>query len=479
MTTLTELREKRGKLVTDARAALEEIKANTTEDRAKELDERHDKIMADLDKLDAQIAREQKLADIEARDAEERAKQRPTPKDTTVRGQDEGAKPEYRDAFAKLLCGMLPSEMPAEYRDVIKANMAKFEGRAQSTSNSAGGYTVPVTLANFIVRSMLMWGPMYDEALCTVITTSSGEQINIPTIDDTAVTVAKHTEGTALTDDGSKDVTVGQKVLNAYVFDTTFVKWSMELAADSNFNWEQLLGELLGERLGRRANVELTTGDGSGDPNGIVTASSLGVTAAASTALTTDELMDLQHSVDPAYRASFADGSSLDVHTEAAAMTAAVEEFAGPDQAAGYQRLRDWLTELYRLEMNGFIASNFEACTSTRRAAVHCWPEMMVAEAFTKFKETGINKGGRQIYPHRWRIAIHRTAEDQETITYQLTATSLANPPEATQVHPLIIEKLTHGVEPRDELSRIARSHAEWMSRQNDGIWPEAGTTQY
>lgn len=107
------------------------------------------------------------------------------------------------------------------------------------------------------------------------------------------------------------------------------------------------------------------------------------------------------------------------------------------------------------------------------------WPEMMVAEAFTKFKETGINKGGRQIYPHRWRIAIHRTAEDQETITYQLTATSLANPPEATQVHPLIIEKLTHGVEPRDELSRIARSHAEWMSRQNDGIWPEAGTTQY
>ncbi len=65
--------------------------------------------------------------------------------------------------------------------------------------------------------------------------------------------------------------------------------------------------------------------------------------------------------VDPAYRASFADGSSLDVHTDAAAMTAAVEEFAGPEQAAGYQRLRDWLTELYRLEMNGFIASNFDS----------------------------------------------------------------------------------------------------------------------
>jgi len=64
---------------------------------------------------------------------------------------------------------------------------------------------------------------------------------------------------------------------------------------------------------------------------------------------------------DPAYRASFADGSVLDVHSDAVAMTAAIEEFAGPAQAAGYLRLRDWLTELYKLEMDGFIASNFSS----------------------------------------------------------------------------------------------------------------------
>ena len=67
------------------------------------------------------------------------------------------------------------------------------------------------------------------------------------------------------------------------------------------------------------------------------------------------------HRVDPAYRASFADGTSLEVHTDAAAMTAAIEQFAGPADAAGYQRLRDWLTELYRLEMDGFIAANFSS----------------------------------------------------------------------------------------------------------------------
>ena len=65
---------------------------------------------------------------------------------------------------------------------------------------------------------------------------------------------------------------------------------------------EQLIGDLLGERLGRRANLELTTGDGTGDPNGIVTASSAGKVAASTSAITWDEIIELEHSVDPAYR---------------------------------------------------------------------------------------------------------------------------------------------------------------------------------
>lgn len=65
--------------------------------------------------------------------------------------------------------------------------------------------------------------------------------------------------------------------------------------------------------------------------------------------------------VEPAYRATFADGSALDVHSDAAAMATAIEDLAGPEQAAGYLRLRDWLTELYRLEFDGFIAANFNS----------------------------------------------------------------------------------------------------------------------
>lgn len=65
--------------------------------------------------------------------------------------------------------------------------------------------------------------------------------------------------------------------------------------------------------------------------------------------------------VRPAYRAVFADGESLDVHCDAAAMTAEIRRFAGPDQAHGYRRLRDWLTRLYRVEFDSFIAANFDS----------------------------------------------------------------------------------------------------------------------
>jgi HK97 family phage major capsid protein len=105
-----------------------------------------------------------------------------------------------------------------------------------------------------------------------------------------------------LVDDGGKDVVFGEKVLNAFAFNTEWLRVSKELDDDSIFAMEQFIGGLLGERLGRIANLQLTTGSGSGAPNGIVTASSLGKTAAATAAITWDEILDLEHSVDPAYR---------------------------------------------------------------------------------------------------------------------------------------------------------------------------------
>ena len=65
--------------------------------------------------------------------------------------------------------------------------------------------------------------------------------------------------------------------------------------------------------------------------------------------------------LDPAYRAHFADGSSLDVRTERDAMIETVRAFAGAREAAGYARLRDWLTRLYEAEYAEFIAANVDS----------------------------------------------------------------------------------------------------------------------
>ncbi|MHA7651386.1 phytoene desaturase family protein [Mycobacterium sp. ML4] len=73
-----------------------------------------------------------------------------------------------------------------------------------------------------------------------------------------------------------------------------------------------------------------------------------------------EQRMDLLP-VDPAYRAMFADGAGLDVHTDAERMTASVREFAGARDADGYRALRVWLDRLYRTEFDGFISANFDS----------------------------------------------------------------------------------------------------------------------
>lgn len=301
MPTIRELREQQARIATNARAKFDEITTATDETRAAEIEREFDAMMTDHDKLGQQIQRAERLEAAEAR-ANEGDPRRPKGRDTEARGVDEGRVPEYREVFAKAICGPLEDLTPEE-RAVLKRGATEFRTQTGGTG-SAGGFTVPTELRAQIDRAMKAWGPMYDEDIVTVIQTTSGNPLKLPTVDDTSVTAEAHTESTALTDDGGKDVTFGQKSLDAYAYDTEFVRWSWELDSDSIFSMETLLGDLLGERLARIANTQLTTGSGSSAPNGIVTGSTLGVTSASATAITSDEVIDLLHSVDPAYRMS-------------------------------------------------------------------------------------------------------------------------------------------------------------------------------
>ncbi|MET0135736.1 MAG: phytoene desaturase family protein [Kibdelosporangium sp.] len=65
--------------------------------------------------------------------------------------------------------------------------------------------------------------------------------------------------------------------------------------------------------------------------------------------------------LDPAYRAHFADGSTIRVFSDGDAMEQEVRQVAGAGEADGYRRLRQWLSELYRVERDSFIGANFDS----------------------------------------------------------------------------------------------------------------------
>lgn len=302
--TIRELREKMARIATNARAKFDEIKDDTPAERAAEIELEFDAMMVEHDQLGAKVERQEKLEAAE-RSASDGDPRRPRGAEGDIRGGSQGQALDYRHAFQAYLRaqGQL-GEMSEEARGVLRAGYSHIspEERAQTTTAAAGGYTVPTELMAIIVKTMAAWGPMYDGNVAMELKTSSGAAITIPTVNDTAVTAEAHTEDATLTDDGGKDVTFGAKTLNAYAWNTEWLRVSKELADDSIFVMEQVIGELLGERLARIANTQLTTGSGSSAPNGIVTASTLGKTSASATAITADEIIDLLHSVNPAYR---------------------------------------------------------------------------------------------------------------------------------------------------------------------------------
>lgn len=306
--------EERGQLVAEARSILDSIENETDQTRIAEAEQRHDAVMKKVDDLDKKIQREERQVALETAEEERGRQNRPNRGGGSASGVDdpengedrtaEQAQEEYRDAFyAMLREGGDMSVLSAEARQILRRGYV--ENRVQiAGTDSAGGFTVPTTLANFIVSTMKDWGPMYDPGITTELVTSSGNAFDIPTNDDTGNTAALKSEGADLTDDDSGDLAFGEKNLNAFVYATPWLKISFELLQDSAFNLEAFIGAKLGERLGRIANQRLTIGTGSSQPNGIVTAASIGKTAAAAAAIAADELIDLQHSVNAAYRRS-------------------------------------------------------------------------------------------------------------------------------------------------------------------------------
>ena len=161
-----------------------------------------------------------------------------------------------------------------------------------------GHYTVPDEMMRPLEVAMLTFGGMRQVA--NVVRTATGAQLPFPTLNDTTNTGALVSEGVEQTE---LDLTFQQLVLEAFKYSSKRVPVSVEYLQDNAIGFVSRIGSILGERVGRITNTHFTTGDGSSKPKGIVTAATdSGVTSAATT-ISYDNIIDLKHSVDPAYRA--------------------------------------------------------------------------------------------------------------------------------------------------------------------------------
>lgn len=288
---LLELQQKRGELITQMREVNDRSTGLAEFDGFANAEDRsqYEKIETDLQTIEKRIERTQKL------EAQERSAAEVNFKAEVL--QDPKQKEEvYERAFNKWVRFQEKSSWTAQERSAFM----QMQDRAQGTgSDAAGGALISRDLFNQVDMALKAYGGVYSVA--RVISTAKGNLLDFPTLDDTA---NKSTIVAESTDIGNAtDMSFGKVTLSAYKLKTGWILVPFELLEDSEFNVGSFVTEAIAERNARGLATYLTTGTGSGQPQGVVTGSSAGITAAA-TALTADNILDLIHSVNSAYRNS-------------------------------------------------------------------------------------------------------------------------------------------------------------------------------
>ena len=186
--------------------------------------------------------------------------------------------------------------------EVIRS-MAKGEIRSHSFEKrdvvkTSAGAPVPTSFYDQVIMLARHVGPMLQTS--TVLNTASGENLQIPSLAQYS-TAAIVGEGTAISE--SDPIFNSFITLGAYKY-SFLVQLSQELIEDSGVDILSFLATQVGNELGFRVNDALTTGSGTNQPKGIVTASAVGVTGGTgvSGAFTADNLISLVYSVDTAGR---------------------------------------------------------------------------------------------------------------------------------------------------------------------------------
>lgn len=285
-----ELRAKRAKLISDARALI------NGETVTAEQNAQFDAMMAEADELKARIDR---IETAEAAEAELAGH-------IAARGEHEGrGADEQRDretqevrVFGAWLRGGMDN-LSGEDR-VFALNQARlgteFRAAQSTQTGQAGGYLVPPLFADQLLVALKSYFTalnLFDE-----IQTATGAPLPWPTNDDTASRAKIIGENTTI---GTSDLKFGISSVLAYLYATDAVLVPWTLMQDSFLDLDAFLRTALATRFGRTLADDLTNGTGTNMPQGVCTAAGVGFTT-GTVDIGYDDIIELIHSVDPAYR---------------------------------------------------------------------------------------------------------------------------------------------------------------------------------
>lgn len=285
---INELKGKRAALVNDARTILDEAEKEKRSLTAED-EQKYNNIMADVDKMGEEIKREEQLQGLE-----NQMKNNPGPGGYPQPKDDKKptklqATEEYKEAFwTSFRHGR--QALGAQQYGILQEVKALATG-----TDTGGGYLVPESFEALLLQALQEENVMRSPGMATVITSSNDR--NIPVVDSHGIAYWTDEEGSFT----ESDEKFGLKTLRAHKA-TTLIKVSEELLQDNVFNLETYIRNEFARRMAALEEASFINGDGVNKPKGIVVDAQVGKTAASATAITSDELIDLLHSVKRPYR---------------------------------------------------------------------------------------------------------------------------------------------------------------------------------
>lgn len=287
-----ELRQKRAALVEQLKDVSKQAEGRAWAD---DDNKKWDKIDGEINDLTTQIQREERLEQLQREAASKHFENKKQAGELDGNDGKKDKKEEHRSAFHRYVKRGLKGLSNQQYKTLEEYRAAT--DPQQTTDNQLGGYLIPEEYDAMLEKFMTFYGNMLSHV--DIKTSSHGGAYKTPTVDDSSTKGAIISE---LEEDVVNNVNFGQFTLGAYVYTSRVIPISWELMQDAAINIVSEVMEIAGERLGRIANEHIIKGTGTNQPNGIMTQALLGKTAASATAVTRNELIDLLHSVDRAYR---------------------------------------------------------------------------------------------------------------------------------------------------------------------------------